>query len=242
LGSYSVAERDVFFGRDAEVAEVLEHLRSQSGVVLVGPNGSGKSSLAQAGVVPAIEEGALGGGIAYSSVLLEPRAHPVHSLAAALARKLGSSENDVLAFLRTTPARLGESLRAALPPEAGVVLVIDQFEELATLADDRAEAHAFAVAVGSLIEIGSAPVRVVATLRADLMDRLFALEPLRPLLTRGFYPVRPMGVDALRQAMTGPALAAGYRVQEPTIVDSVIEDVARTPAGLPRDGRMGGGS
>jgi hypothetical protein len=117
--------------------------------------------------------------------------------------------------------------------EAGVVLVIDQFEELATLAEDAAEVRAFAVAVGSLIEVGAAPVRVVATLRADLMDRLFALEPLRPLLTRGFYPVRPMGADALRQAMTGPALAADYRLEDPRIVEDVVEDVARTPSGLP---------
>jgi WD40 repeat protein/tRNA A-37 threonylcarbamoyl transferase component Bud32 len=233
LGSYSAAERDVFFGRETEVAEVLEHLRTQSAVVLVGPGGSGKSSLAHAGVMPAIEEGALGGGVAYGSVLLEPRAHPIQSLAAALARRLGSAEKDVLAFLGATPARLGEALRAALPPDAGVVLVIDQLEELATLATDPSEVHAFAVAVGSLIEVGSSPVRVVATLRADLMDRLFAFEPLRPLLTRGFYPVRPLGGDALRQAMTGPALAADYRLEDPRIIEAVIDDVARTPSGLP---------
>ena len=64
LGSYSAAERDVFFGRETEVAEVLERLRTQSAVVLVGPGGSGKSSLAHAGVIPLIEEGALGGGVA----------------------------------------------------------------------------------------------------------------------------------------------------------------------------------
>ena len=233
LGSYSAAERDVFFGRDTEVAEVLEHLRTQSGVVLVGPGGSGKSSLAQAGVVPAIEEGALGGGISYGSVLLQPRAHPVQSLAAALARRLGSAEKEVLAFLEARPASLGESLRAALPPEAGVVLVVDQLEELATVAEDPVEIHAFAVAIGSLLEVGSAPIRVVTTLRADLMDRLFAIEPLRPLLTRGFYPVRPMGADALRQAMTGPALAASYRLEDPRIAEEVIVDVARTASGLP---------
>jgi tRNA A-37 threonylcarbamoyl transferase component Bud32 len=232
LVSYSAAERDVFFGRDAEVAEVLEHLRAESGVVLVGPSGSGKSSLARAGVVPAIEEGALGGGVVYGSVLLEPRAHPIHSLAAALARRLGSAEKDVLAFLTATPERLGESLRAALPGEAGVVIVVDQLEELATLSDS-AEAHRFAVALGSILTVGAAPVRVVATLRADLMDRLFATPPLRALLTRGFYPVRPMGPDALEQAMVGPAVAAGYRLEDPSIVATVVSDVAKTASGLP---------
>ncbi len=233
LGSYSAAERDVFFGRDTEVIEVLEHLCTQNGVVLVGPGGSGKSSLAQAGVVPAIEEGALGAGLAYGSVLLVPRTHPVHSLAAALARRLGSSEEELLGFIRATPGKVGASLRAALPAEAGLVLVIDQLEELATLAEDPSDVHTFAIAVASLIEVGSAAIRVIATLRADLMDRLFAIEPLRPLLTRGFYPVRPMGREALRQAMTGPALAASYRLEDPGLVDEVIDDVARTAGGLP---------
>ncbi len=233
FGSYSAAERDVFFGRDTEVAEVLEHLRTQSGVVLVGPGGSGKSSLAQAGVVPAIEDGALGGGIAYGSALLQPGAHPVQSLAVALAKRLGSPEKDVLAFLQATPARLGESLRTALPAEAGLVVVLDQLEELATLAPAAGEVRRFADAVSSLVEVGSAPIRVVATVRADLMDRLFAIEPLRSFLTRGFYPVRPMGPEALRQAMTGPALAASYRLEDPRMADSVLADVARTASGLP---------
>jgi tRNA A-37 threonylcarbamoyl transferase component Bud32 len=233
LSSYGAAERDVFFGRDREIVEVLEHLRTQSGVVLVGPSSSGKSSLALAGVVPSIEDGALGGGIAYGSALVQPRARPAHSLAAGLARRLGSSEKDVLAFVQATPESLGETLRAALPADAGLVLVLDQLEELATLAEDAAEVRRFAVAVSSLLDVGSAPIRVVATLRADLMDRLFAIEPLRPLLTRGFYPVRPMGPEALEQAMLGPALAAGYRLEDPSIVATIVRDVGQTASGLP---------
>jgi hypothetical protein len=65
------------------------------------------------------------------------------------------------------------------------------------------------------------------------MDRLFALEPLRNLLMRGFYPVRPLLGDALRRALEEPARAAGFELEDPQIAGAIVEDVAKTPAGLP---------
>jgi serine/threonine protein kinase/WD40 repeat protein len=233
LSSFSASERDVFFGREAEVVEVLERLRAQGGLVLVGPSGSGKSSLAHAGVVPAIEEGALGSGLVFRAARFEPRARPLVSLAAALSRALSTPEDEVLASLRASPEGLGPRLRAALPPDTGLLLVVDQLEEIATLAADAAEVTAFARALGSFTEVPVPELRLLATLRADLMDRLFSQEPLRPLLTRGFYPVRPLLGDGLRRALMGPAQAAGYAFEDPALLDGILDDVARSSAGLP---------
>ncbi|MCS6901406.1 MAG: protein kinase [Myxococcales bacterium] len=233
LSSFSASERDVFFGRETEVVEALERLRAQGGLVLVGPSGSGKSSLAHAGIVPAIEEGALGGGILFRSTCFEPRSRPLTSLAAALSRALSSPEDEVLATLRATPEGLGPLLRKALPPGAGLLLVVDQLEEIATLAVDAGEVNAFVRALGSLTEVSVPELRLLATLRVDLMDRLFSQEPLRPLLTRGFYPVRPLLGDGLRRALTGPAQAAGYSFEDPALINSILDDVARSSAGLP---------
>ncbi len=168
LGSYGASERDVFFGREAEIAEVLERLRWQAGVVLVGPSGSGKSSLAQAGVPLYTRRGSASAGRRTAPRVSSPRAQcPRHSLAVALARKLDLPEKDVVSFLRARPGSLGEALRSALPAGAGVVLLVDQLEELATVADDPAEVRDFAAAIASLIDVASSPVRVGATLRAD---------------------------------------------------------------------------
>lgn len=233
LAPFSASERDVFFGRDAEVAEVLERLRDQAGVLLVGPSGSGKSSLLHAGVVPAVEDGALGGGVVFTSVRLEPRTHPQRSLAAALSRAMGTPEAELVAFLARTPDRLGQALRQTLGDARGVIIVVDQLEELATLAEDAREVLGFAAAIASLVDVVSPGVRLVATMRADLLDRLFPLEPLRPLLTRGFYPVRPLLGAALRRAIEEPARAAGFSLEDPSVVDGILADAARTPAALP---------
>lgn len=233
LSPFSAAERDVFFGRDREIAEVAERLRARAAVVLVGPSGSGKSSLALAGVAPAVGDGVLGGGLVFQTAVLEPRSHPLRSLSLALAPVVGVPDEKIHAALLADPGRLGELLRGSLKPPSALLLVVDQLEELATLAPDASAAHAFARALASLVESSTPAIRVLATVRADLMDRLFSIEPLRALLAAGFYPVRPLLGEALERALVEPARAAGYELEDPAIAATIVRDVARTAAGLP---------
>ncbi|WP_375480093.1 helix-turn-helix domain-containing protein [uncultured Jatrophihabitans sp.] len=69
LRPFDSTDADVFFGRDADTAEIvrlLAGLLSEPGLpstgllVVVGASGSGKSSLLRAGVLPAVRAGALG--------------------------------------------------------------------------------------------------------------------------------------------------------------------------------------
>ena len=233
LSPFSAAERDVFFGRDREIAEVAERLRNRAAVVLVGPSGSGKSSLALAGVAPALEDGVLGGGLVFRTAAFEPRSHPLRSLSLALSPIAGVAEQKIHAALVADPARLGELLKGSLKPPEAVLLIVDQLEELATLAPDPSEAHAFARALVSLVESSTPTIRVLATVRADLMDRLFSIEPLRALLAVGFYPVRPLLGEALERALVEPARAAGFELEDPSVAQTIARDVARTAAGLP---------
>jgi WD40 repeat protein len=55
LATYSVDDRDTFFGRDGQIALCLDRLRTVSVLVVCGPSGSGKSSLVRAGLVPALQ-------------------------------------------------------------------------------------------------------------------------------------------------------------------------------------------
>ena len=55
LAPYEYRDADQFFGRDEEVAHLLDRLAACRLLVLAGPSGSGKSSLARAGIAPALE-------------------------------------------------------------------------------------------------------------------------------------------------------------------------------------------
>ncbi len=76
LASYRLEDTRWFFGRERSTEALVAHLRASEPtdtgpadtdtgtgglVMLVGASGAGKSSLLSAGLVPALQEGALGG-------------------------------------------------------------------------------------------------------------------------------------------------------------------------------------
>ncbi|WP_164863489.1 BTAD domain-containing putative transcriptional regulator [Agromyces sp. LHK192] len=52
LSAFTTDDSEIFFGRDREVAVLLDRLSATSTLVITGPSGSGKSSVMLAGVVP----------------------------------------------------------------------------------------------------------------------------------------------------------------------------------------------
>ena len=124
LDKYEAEDRDVFFGRSAEIAGVIELLRTRGLVGIVGLSGTGKSSLTRAGVVPAIEEGALGGWPPkYRGVIVTPGTDLMASLDTALSKVLGKP-------LAEHPEAVVQQLAAYVDAKSeGIVILVDQLEE-----------------------------------------------------------------------------------------------------------------
>lgn len=132
-----------FFGRDAQIEELLAILGNNRFLGVVGSSGSGKSSLVRAGLVPAL----LGGFLVHDRdrwrrVSIKPGDAPMANLAAGLVAAMsddpdaeamsGSPEAQSLeAALRAghTPAAL-DYIRPRLEPNANLFVLVDQFEEL----------------------------------------------------------------------------------------------------------------
>ena len=57
LQFFDVEDSLLFFGRDAEIQDLLDKLRADSFLAVVGDSGSGKSSLVRAGLIPALHRG-----------------------------------------------------------------------------------------------------------------------------------------------------------------------------------------
>lgn len=125
-------------------------------------------------------------------------------------------------------ARPVESLSALSSTPADSVVIVDQTEELFTLADDADGRQEFVDALVGL----TATHLVVLGLRADHLADLAAYPALSRLVEAGLYLVGGLTPDGLREAIEAPARQAGL-VLEPGLVDLLVVEVKEDPGALP---------
>ncbi|MFY2556122.1 protein kinase domain-containing protein [Corallococcus terminator] len=229
LRAFEAEHRALFFGRRRECRSVLERLRSESFLLITGDSGVGKSSLCLAGILPSVTEGGLEDGRRWHSVRLVPGRKPVVALAAALAPLLSVEEEPLAEALRSEPSCLVRKLRARLGAREGLLVYVDQLEELATLAEPL-EAALAGQALGGLAE-GASGVRLLASSRSDFLTRLTSVPGLGAEVPRALYLLRALTAEETREAVTGPARVKGVRFESEALVDSLV--TAAAEGGLP---------
>jgi tRNA A-37 threonylcarbamoyl transferase component Bud32 len=215
-----------YFGRRAELDALIEQLRARPLVPIAGASGLGKSSFVRAALLPRLEETGR-----WTAVTLRPGAAPFEQLAAALAIP-GRPAASAAAQLRAHPDSLSLLLGEVARERGGqVLLFIDQFEEVFTLATDPAEALAFCDRLARAAAPRE-PWRVVITLRDDFLGRLAAAPAMRPHLG-AVVVLGPLAAADLREAVTGPLANVGYRPDAPELIDRIVAEVDGQPACLP---------
>jgi eukaryotic-like serine/threonine-protein kinase len=226
LAAFESEHRAFFFGRDAAIRGVLDRVRVEPFILVAGDSGVGKSSLCRAGVLPLVTEGALGSDRAWTTLKLVPGKHPVAAITAALAPLLDKSETALAELLVRDPASLARELRALHAADRGLLIFIDQLEELVTLAEP-AEAAAVAELIVRL-NIPSPGVRLICTVRGDFLTRLARLPALGDEVTRALYLLGPLTPEGIREAIVGPAHVKGVRFENEEIVERLIDEAADT--------------
>ncbi|HEU4731666.1 MAG TPA: serine/threonine-protein kinase, partial [Kofleriaceae bacterium] len=211
LLAFDAEHRALFFGRGADIRAVLERLRGEPFVLVTGDSGVGKSSLCRAGVLPHVADGALGDGRTWSSVALVPGRRPLTALAHALAPGLGLPAAALVEAMRAEPVQLARELRRACAGDRGVVVLVDQLEELTTIAEP-AEVAAFGAVLGQ-IALGAPGIRLLATVRSDHLARVAEVPALGAEIARALYLLRPLTLEGARDAVLGPARAKGARFE-----------------------------
>lgn len=228
LDVFEEQHRDVYFGRAAEVASAVELLRWRGLLALVGPSGSGKSSLARAGVLPAVLDGALGAWPPrWCMVILSPGPHPRASLAHALSGLLGAQA------LPDDPDELAANLSALVERSGtGIVILVDALEELVTLAasDERRYLAMFLAALSSRPLPG---LRAVATARRDLVDPLLGEPALGVALTRAVQLVAPLSAPAWVDVVDDRLAAYGYALEDAALRDELARELAGAAEAMP---------
>jgi WD40 repeat protein/tetratricopeptide (TPR) repeat protein len=205
-----------FYGRDIEIQHILQRLHNQQLLFVIGPSGSGKSSLVRAGLVPRLAESTLFPKDFWLVRELRPGSQPL----AALAQAIGGDP--------AQPALALVALLAAHPLAQRLLLVIDQFEELFSLADIDQQ-HRFIAALRALRATDQCAQLVL--MRADFYASLMTSD-LWPIDVSQRMEVAPLRGDALRQAIEQPAKDVGVRL-EPGLIERLLADAADEPGTLP---------
>jgi hypothetical protein len=230
LGAFTAQETRYFHGREQLVDEVLRSLTAAGDdgpLAVVGRSGAGKSSLLQAGLLPAIRAGRLAvpDSRYWSQLVVTPGEHPLRALARRLAVGTGQDEESLAALLADDPRQLPRTLDAALrdgSSQRGVVLCVDQFEEVFTACADEAERAAFIQALCLPSPAAPSPgtpspgtrMRVIIGLRADFYGHCLEYPSLAAVLSGRQVLMRSLSRDELRAAIERPARAAGLRLEE----------------------------
>ena len=183
LRSMGEDEADRFFGRTAEVEDLVEKFRRHRIVAIVADSGTGKSSLAAAGFAPAFRGGRLGDPARdnpddriWHVVTMRPRDNPEEGLRLGVteaAEKLGRSPDERAGLRRrvavSDPSETAYAVQCDLPArKTATLLIVDQFEELFTATPDGRTAPF----VSLLSALAEKDIRILLTVRADYFNLL----------------------------------------------------------------------
>jgi tetratricopeptide (TPR) repeat protein len=233
LESFREDTHAYFFGRDPEVGELHLRLRSHPLLVVYGRSGLGKTSILNAGLIPRLRAEGMRPAlyrITYDGAQGGPSAQ--------ILSRLGASDQ-VAKFPFELPQDLASQMwvqvhRRDHPPST-THLILDQFEEVFTLASARAESadevrDALAILIQGFIpepiariinehekfldyfDPDSIPIRVTLALRDDYLYALNRWRRHLPSLGQNSFELRPLrGPGALDAVFKPGELRCHYR-------------------------------
>ncbi|SDK74210.1 WD-40 repeat-containing protein [Lentzea albidocapillata subsp. violacea] len=207
LAAFGTEDADLFFGREKLTAKLVALTAERPFVGVFGASGSGKSSLLRAGLVPALDR----------TLVCTPGPSPLDECAVRLAELTGEPALDLYERLKADP----DVLRLLTK---GVTVVVDQFEEVFTLADEGWR--------GAFITALTRCDSVVIGVRADFYGHCGHHPALAEALEGAQLLVGPMTPDELRRAIVEPAQRTHVTV-ESALVTRLVADVAGQAAALP---------
>ncbi|MGW4383382.1 nSTAND1 domain-containing NTPase [Kitasatospora sp. NPDC004531] len=232
LAAFGADDARWFHGRAQAVDAVCARLEARAGtggpLVVIGPSGAGKSSLLAAGVLPALAAGRLAraGSRDWAAVVLTPTASPAQALMTAAGLTADTAPETARAW-RGDPERCAREFAAHAAPDApGLLLVVDQLEELFTPGTEFAARQWF-VDVLDLLSRPAAdrpPTLVLLAVRADFFAACTDHRQLRTALRADPVLLDPMTAEELREAILRPAEDAGLAVEE-GLVDVMLAEL-----------------
>ncbi|MCL1598311.1 MAG: winged helix-turn-helix domain-containing protein, partial [Actinomycetia bacterium] len=229
LSTFVESDAGDFFGRSGVVAELLAALEDSGVVAVVGPSGVGKSSVVRAGLLPALRAGGLPGSQDWVVATMYPGTQPFKELERALEQIAVSMPPETRHLLGVESEASLDDVTAALPPGADLVLFVDQFEEVFTMADVPV-ARSFLDLIARARDLDD--VHVAITLRADFLGKALQFSGFRRVLQAGMVVLASPSPQELAETVNRPAERVGVHV-EAAVTERIVGSVKDRPGSLP---------
>jgi energy-coupling factor transporter ATP-binding protein EcfA2 len=257
LDAFREEDSAFFFGRGSAddpkspIGELVCKVHEHPFVMVVGRSGSGKSSLVYAGLLPALRRER---DRFWNVLSLRPGPNPLRALAAAFnprAGDEGAAEYAAKVGAEADRLRTGDTellshmIRQELDQAEGkpdrLLLYIDQWEELyaqAPPSSDKERAAQHAADVNRFIDLlltaaRTAPVAVVATVRADFYDPLIGHQEIKSLLPSRQVLLGKMLRSELERTIVEPARKVGLTFDPPSLVRRILDEAGEDEGMLP---------
>lgn len=248
LAPYTEEQCGLFFGREAEIEELLRLIERETLTILFGRSGSGKSSLLHAGVIPRLRTGL------YFPVLLRlnfanPDVDPVAQVKAITLKAAGQEGLESDSSTDNPAATLWEFFHSTdfwgpRNDRVTPLLIFDQFEEAFTIGKDQRQASNFLEQLADLaenriplvvqkriqesaerinIDLSGPSYKIIVSLREDFVSRLDQLRPILPAIMRNRMGLLPL--DGTR------ALQVIVNSGKPWVSEAVAQEIVAALAG-----------
>ena len=236
LESFNEQKKNLFFGRQRLVDALLDKLKTNSLLAVIGSSGTGKSSVVLAGLLPYLKTGALPESENwhyYDRIL--PGSNPLKSLAQIICPS-DANPNDwipeaVAQFLQDSSylTQVINRYSNSIPS----VLVVDQFEEVFTLCQDKSVRKAFIDNLLGLVKSLALSYKVILTMRADFESQVVTLgDDFQTSYELAKVQVTYLGASELREAIEKPAELIGLKFEK-GLITALVNDVLGEPSALP---------
>jgi hypothetical protein len=252
LRPFMEADARLFFGREGEVAAILQLLEAQQLVVVHGASGCGKSSVVRAGVVPIFRTDALANSRDGRVIIIRPAdaGGPLASLARKLEREFpragassepGSLEPSWRGVLTASPDWAADISQAAQHANATLCLIVDQFEEIfgvnrVGLAAEARRLIEFLIGLGERAQPGTAlgarTLSVILTMRSDYLGQCAMWDGFAETVNRAQYLLPKLSTLGLLRSIHEPARRASASVDD-AVADRLLPVLRRELDGLP---------
>ncbi|MDB9540910.1 eIF2A-related protein [Anabaenopsis arnoldii] len=236
LRAFREEDAQYFYGREAVVEQLISELGQKSFIAVVGASGSGKSSVVQAGLIAQLRQGKLlPGSEDWWMRSCRPGANPLLALSQ---RLLDSGTEKEKAYQQAElQGMLSQGVEGfaqwiAQRPEPMVILVVDQFEELFTLASGEDRQRFLKLVLGAL-ELMPDKFKLIITLRADFIAPCLEVPVLVKLLQQSSVLLTPcLTEQEYRRVIINPGRQVGLTV-EAELVEVLVQELHQSPGNLP---------